>query len=86
LERVAEQAFGEDKTMIEAQQQVIDMTPDPLVMPTAHDRGVTLFNRLVERLAKEEHAERLESAEEGAADSAKRQFTVEGRFAPTATD
>lgn len=54
LMAMAGQAFAEDKTMIEAQQQVIDMTPDPRVMPTAHDRGVTLFNRLVEKLVREE--------------------------------
>jgi vanillate O-demethylase monooxygenase subunit len=45
-------AFGEDRLMIEAQQKVIDRTPDQRIMPTAHDKGVTLFNRLVERLAK----------------------------------
>jgi len=44
-------AFAEDKAMIEAQQKVIDTTPAQDVMPTAHDRGVTLFNRLVEKLA-----------------------------------
>jgi len=44
-------AFGEDKVMIEAQQRVIDMTPDPRIMPTSHDRGVTLFNRLVKKLS-----------------------------------
>jgi len=44
-------AFAEDKVMIEAQQRVIDMTPDPRIMPTSHDRGVTLFNRLVKKLA-----------------------------------
>jgi vanillate O-demethylase monooxygenase subunit len=49
-------AFGEDKVMIEAQQKVIDRTPDPRIMPTAHDKGVTLFNRLVERLAKQDSA------------------------------
>jgi vanillate O-demethylase monooxygenase subunit len=54
LMALAAQAFDEDKVMIEAQQRVIDMTPDPRVMPTAHDRGVTLFNRLVEKLAREE--------------------------------
>jgi vanillate O-demethylase monooxygenase subunit len=54
LMTMANQAFGEDKVMIEAQQQVIDQTPDPKVMPTAHDRGVTMFNRLVEKLAREE--------------------------------
>lgn len=54
LMQLAAQAFGEDKTMIEAQQRIIDQTPDPVIMPTAHDRGVTLFNRLVARLAREE--------------------------------
>jgi len=44
---LAAQAFDEDKVMIEAQQRVIDMTPVPTIMPTAHDRGVTLFNRLI---------------------------------------
>lgn len=53
---LAAKAFGEDKVMIEAQQRVIDRTADPLVMPTAHDRGVTLFNRLVARLVREEAA------------------------------
>ena len=47
-------AFGEDKVMIEAQQRVIDRTPEPRIMPTAHDKGVTIFNRLVERLTKAE--------------------------------
>jgi phenylpropionate dioxygenase-like ring-hydroxylating dioxygenase large terminal subunit len=53
---VAGQAFGEDKVMIEAQQKVIDRTPNPQVMPTAHDKGVTLFNRLVKKLADAEAA------------------------------
>ena len=51
---VAAQAFAEDKAMIEAQQRVIDRTASPVIMPTAHDRGVTLFNGLVARLAREE--------------------------------
>jgi len=59
---VAAMAFAEDKTMIEAQQRVIDATPDPRVMPIAHDRGVTLFNRLVERLARQEQAQQVEAA------------------------
>jgi vanillate O-demethylase monooxygenase subunit len=54
LMKLAGQAFGEDKTMIEAQQRIIDRTPHPVVMPTAHDRGVTIFNRLVARLARDE--------------------------------
>ncbi len=51
---IAHVAFAEDKTMIEAQQRVIDATCEPKIMPTAHDRGVMIFNRLVERLAGEE--------------------------------
>lgn len=54
LMSIAAKAFAEDKVMIEAQQQIVDLTADPRVMPTAHDRGVTLFNRLVERLARAE--------------------------------
>ena len=54
LMTLAAQAFGEDKVMIEAQQRVIDQTVDPAVMPTAHDRGVTIFNSLVKRLARED--------------------------------
>lgn len=53
---IAGQAFAEDKTMIEAQQAIIDKTESPRVMPSAHDRGVIMFNKLVERLAKEEGA------------------------------
>jgi hypothetical protein len=41
--------------MIEAQQRVMDQTAAP-VMPTAHDRGVTIFSRLVARLVREETA------------------------------
>jgi phenylpropionate dioxygenase-like ring-hydroxylating dioxygenase large terminal subunit len=50
---IADQAFGEDKVMIEAQHKVIRSTPNPQIMPTAHDRGVTIFNRMVEKLARE---------------------------------
>jgi vanillate O-demethylase monooxygenase subunit len=57
LMELAGVAFGEDKVMIEAQQKVIDRTPSPRIMPTAHDKGVTLFNRLVERLAKQDAAQ-----------------------------
>jgi len=53
---IADQAFGEDKVMIEAQQRVIAATPDPQVMPTSADKGVILFNRLVEKLARGEAA------------------------------
>jgi phenylpropionate dioxygenase-like ring-hydroxylating dioxygenase large terminal subunit len=51
---LADKAFMEDKVMIEAQQRVIDISPTARVMPIAHDRGITLFNRLVQRLASAE--------------------------------
>jgi vanillate O-demethylase monooxygenase subunit len=51
---IADQAFNEDKVMIEAQQRVLDKTREPRIMPTASDKGVTLFNRLVESLVREE--------------------------------
>jgi nitrite reductase/ring-hydroxylating ferredoxin subunit len=57
---IAGQAFGEDKVMIEAQQRVIDRTPAPRIMPTAHDRAVTLFNQLVARLVREETGRSIE--------------------------
>ncbi len=50
---IAGQAFGEDKLIIEAQQRVIDHTENPQVLPTVHDRGVMIFNRLVARLMRE---------------------------------
>lgn len=51
---IADRAFAEDKVMIEAQYKVICSTHDPVVMPTAHDRGVTIFSRMVEKMAREE--------------------------------
>lgn len=54
LMEIAGQAFGEDKVMIEAQHKVIHSTPNPRIMPTAHDRGVTIFNRMVEKMARDE--------------------------------
>lgn len=59
---VADMAFGEDKAMIEAQQRVIDATPEPRVMPTGADKGVTLYQRLVERMAREEAREAAQAA------------------------
>ncbi len=56
LMEMAGQAFAEDKTMIEAQHRVIAQTAHPRVMPTVHDRGITLFNRLVEKMAAAEQA------------------------------
>jgi phenylpropionate dioxygenase-like ring-hydroxylating dioxygenase large terminal subunit len=47
---VITRAFLEDKRMIEAQQRVLDRDPQRPIMPTTHDRGVTLYNRLRARL------------------------------------
>jgi vanillate O-demethylase monooxygenase subunit len=52
---IAFKAFAEDRAMIEAQQRIIDMTPEPRVMPTSADRAVTLFNQMVAKRVREEH-------------------------------
>lgn len=62
LMTIAAKAFEEDRIMIEAQQRVIDMTDNPVIMPTAHDRGVTLFNRLIERLCRAEESRTSQAA------------------------
>lgn len=60
LMKLAFQAFGEDKLIIEAQQRVIDATPDPQILPTSADRGVTMFNNIVRKLARAEQAQQVE--------------------------
>lgn len=57
--QITHAAFAEDKRMIEAQQRIIDLAPDHPIMPTIHDKGVTLFNRLVETMATREKSESL---------------------------
>lgn len=64
---VAAQAFEEDRVMIEAQQRVIDTSPVAHVIPTSNDRGVVLYNRLVERMARAEAAAQPAPAEPVAA-------------------
>lgn len=59
LMKIAGMAFAEDKVMIEAQQKIIDATPDQRIMPTAADRGVVMFNRMVDRLVRQEQGETL---------------------------
>lgn len=54
LAEVTVMAFHEDKRMIEAQQRAIDRDPSRPIMPTVHDRGVTLYNRMKERLLAQE--------------------------------
>ena len=51
---VTRKGFAEDKLMIEAQQRVIDATPDARFLSTRNDRGVILFNQILERLAQAE--------------------------------
>ena len=50
----AQMAFGEDRTMIEAQQRLIDLDPGRRIMPTAHDRAATIYAGIVRRL--DDHA------------------------------
>ena len=47
---IMNKAFQEDKVIIEAQQRIIDRTADARIMPTAHDAGITIFNRIVQRM------------------------------------
>lgn len=49
------QAFNEDKRMIEAQQRVIDDAPERPMLPTVHDRGILIYNRLKARRIAEEN-------------------------------
>ena len=47
---VTETAFGEDKSLIEGQQKLIDLEPGRRMLPTSLDAGPTRFRRLVEDL------------------------------------
>jgi vanillate O-demethylase monooxygenase subunit len=49
--QVSGQAFQEDKLIIEAQQQRIDQAPGRQPLPTAADGAITLFHRVLRRLA-----------------------------------
>ncbi|EZP71098.1 putative iron-sulfur protein [Sphingomonas paucimobilis] len=51
---MAARAFEEDRVMIEAQQRIIDSTPDDIAMvPNAADKAITLFERLMAKVARE---------------------------------
>lgn len=52
--QMGEAAFGEDREMIEAQQKIIDGDPQRQPVMIVHDRAVVAFDRLMERLMKEE--------------------------------
>lgn len=60
MRQVLATAFIEDKVIIEAQQKVIDLDPSRLPMPTVHDRGVTLFQRLMQKLMREQTNQKQE--------------------------
>ena len=51
-----ETAFNEDKSIIEAQQKLIDLEPARRMLPTSLDAGPTQFRRLVDRLIEAEAA------------------------------
>lgn len=53
---ITEKAFAEDREMIEAQQRNIDGMKEWRFMPNTADRGVILFNRLLDKLAHNEVA------------------------------
>jgi len=48
------QAFREDKVIFEVPNKLIQSTPNPQIMPTANDRGITIFNRTIKKLARDE--------------------------------
>jgi vanillate O-demethylase monooxygenase subunit len=49
---VAQIAFGEDKRIIEAQQESIDLDPTRAEMPTSADAGPVRMRRVIEELCK----------------------------------
>lgn len=54
LWEVTLKAFAEDNVIIEGQQRIVDLDPDRRIMPAPGDKGTVLFNRLVDRLVREE--------------------------------
>lgn len=50
---LAAKAFAEDKKMIEAQQEIMDLTPNWRVTPTRNDRGVILLSQVIQKLSRE---------------------------------
>lgn len=54
LWEVTLKAFAEDKVIIEGQQRIIDLDPNRRIMPAPGDKGTVLYNRIVDRLIREE--------------------------------
>ena len=53
--KIAAEAFEEDRIMIEGQQVVINATESPTVLPSKHDQGVNMYNRLVAKMVAAEN-------------------------------
>jgi vanillate O-demethylase monooxygenase subunit len=60
---VFEKAFAEDKAMIEAQQRVVDRTPERRMMVLATDGALNQFRRLMAGLMEAEHQSQSRPAE-----------------------
>lgn len=56
MRQILNQAFLEDKRIIEQQHRIIALDSDRQPMPTVHDKGLILFQRLMQRLMREEQA------------------------------
>ncbi|MBL8549660.1 MAG: aromatic ring-hydroxylating dioxygenase subunit alpha [Hyphomonadaceae bacterium] len=56
LMSIADEAFGEDRAIVEAQQRVLDDRPDAPIMPTNSDQGVLMYNRFVAELVRDEQS------------------------------
>jgi phenylpropionate dioxygenase-like ring-hydroxylating dioxygenase large terminal subunit len=52
--KIANMAFGEDRVMIEAQQEVINRNPPTPQVLTVHDKGPSLMRRVLEELVAQE--------------------------------
>lgn len=52
-------AFAEDNLMIEGQQRIIDLDPDRRIMPVSGDKGTVLYNRLIDRLIRQENSVKM---------------------------
>lgn len=61
MRKILGSAFLEDKIMIEAQQKIIALDPARAPMPIVHDKGVVLFQRLMQRLMRQERGESASS-------------------------
>lgn len=68
MQQVLAVAFGEDKIVIERQQELIDIDPDHPIMPIASDKGVVLFQKLMKKLMLEEQSKGLQKVSRPEAD------------------